>query len=56
MQRMRDTVGMERGKADAMVAEELWNGSRDSADARVYNTHDNSTGMYISGSGLKGTY
>ena len=56
MRRMRDTVGMERGEAGVMVTEETWDGSRDSADTRVYNTRDNSTGLYISGCGLKGTY
>ena len=53
---MRDTVGMEHGEAGVMVTEELWNGSRDSADALVYNTRHNITGLYISRCGLKGTY
>ena len=56
MRRMRDTARMERGEADVMVTEERWNGSRDSEDTRVYNTRDDSTGLYISVCGLKGTY
>ena len=56
MRRMRDTVGMERGEVGVMVTKETWNGSRDSAETRVYNTRDDSTGLYISGCGLKGTY
>ena len=56
MRRMRDAAGMERGEVGVMVTEEGWNGSRDSADTRIYNTHNDSTGLYISGCGLKGTY